>query len=126
MTSAPMVMFGQATEITPMAIARSPRHSREEDTEENMERPLSRSRASEADGQVVVDGGDAGGGPRGGHGGVVLVPGADGAGEGHPAVVGSHRDVVCFDLGRSLEGLLDRMLDVGTLRGRLGQVDVVP
>src|SRR4051794_23276242 len=125
MTSAPIVMFGQATEMTPMAIARSPRHTREEDTEENMEGPLSRSRASEADRQVVFDGDDAGGGPGDGHGGVVLVPRAHGPGESHPAVVGSHRDVVCFDLGGSLERLLDRMLDVGRVLRRLGEVDVV-
>src|SRR3954454_11402588 len=125
MTSAPIVMLGQATEMTPMAIARTPRHTREEDTEENMERPLSRSRASEADRQAVLDGDDTGGGPGGGHGRVVLVPRAHRAGESHPAVVGSHRDVVCFDLGGSLERLLDRMLDIGRVRRRLGEVDVV-
>src|SRR5947209_12768716 len=39
MTNAPTVMFGHVTETTPTATARSPRHSREDDRDENMKVP---------------------------------------------------------------------------------------
>src|SRR4051794_6227570 len=111
MTSAPTVMFGQATEITPIATASIPRHSSEDDRDENMQRPPSALK-SVADADAVVDGGDPGSGPRRRHRGVVFRPRAHASGQRRGAVHGFHTDVVGLDLGVPLHGLLDRVRDV--------------
>src|SRR3954464_14288931 len=81
--------------------------------------------ASVPDGQTVIDVGDAGRCPGGGHGRVVLVPGPDGSGESDGAVGASDRDVVRFDLGAAFECLDDGLLDVLLVGAGHGEVYVV-
>src|SRR3954464_3854693 len=94
-TSAPTVMFGQATDTTPMTIASSPRHRR--DAERDIAAP-SRGR-SVGDDEQVGDGLHAWGSPRRGDRGVVLVPGVDAPAERDSAIRGRDAERARVELG---------------------------
>src|SRR3954447_6611523 len=120
-TNAPTVMPGQATATMPMTIASSPRHRR--DAERDI--AILPRRRSVRDGEQVVDGLHARGGPRRRDRGVVLVPGADLPAQRDRAVRAGDGELLGVELGVPGERLLDLLLDVARARRRVGEVDVV-